>query len=46
MKQCMDMGAMSHMCAVVNVFNICLNFRRWFMLCLVYVLYLVFTVAL
>jgi hypothetical protein len=31
--QCMDIGAGPHVCAV---FNICLNSRRWFMLCLVY----------
>jgi hypothetical protein len=36
-KQCTDIGARTHVCGFsFNVFNIRLNFRGWFALCLVY----------
>jgi hypothetical protein len=42
MKQCMDIGARPRGCVwSFNVFNVCLNSRRWFVLCLVYISYLV-----
>jgi hypothetical protein len=42
-KWCMDIGARSHVCGVS--FNACYNSRRWFMLCLVYISYLVLVVS-
>jgi hypothetical protein len=33
----MEIGARPNVCGVFNDFNFCLNSRRWFMLCLVYI---------
>jgi hypothetical protein len=42
MKQWTDMGARPHVCGVFfNDFKVCFNFRRWFMLCLVYISHIV-----
>jgi hypothetical protein len=41
-KQRMDISARPHVCGVFfNDFNVCLSSQRWFMLCLVYIFYLV-----
>jgi hypothetical protein len=37
----MDVGARPPVWSFFNVFNICFNSRRWFVLCLLYVSYLV-----
>jgi hypothetical protein len=41
----MDIRARPHESGVFYVFIVCLNSRGWFMLCLVYILYLVFVLA-
>jgi hypothetical protein len=42
MKQCTDIGARPRVCGdFLNVSNVCLNSRRWFVLCFVYISYLV-----
>jgi hypothetical protein len=38
----MDIGARPHVCGVFNVSNVCLNYRRLFVLYLLYISYIVF----